>query len=231
MTFEKYKNGFGLLLLIMALAIIWYLGRSYHIDSASIQDSLKKFPLILSVLTYIALYVIVTFFIFFSKDVFWLLGAVLFGAGPSTLFICIAETINAVILFNLSRKFGRAYVENRLAGKYKYLDEKLGRVSFFWLFIFRAAPLIPYRFLDLAAGLTSIKFGRYLVAVVLGSPIKMFWIQYILAGVGEGVFKDPASLTQYFLNNRALFMLSFIYCILIVAVIIKLKYKGKILCL
>lgn len=231
MKLEKYKNELGLLFLIVALAIIWYLGRLYHIDSASIQNYLKKFSLILSALTYIALYVIVTFFIFFSKDLFWLLGAVLFGASLSTLFICIAETINAVILFNLSRKFGRAYVENKLTGKYKYLDEKLGRVSFFWLFIFRAAPLIPYRFLDLAAGLTSIKFGRYLAAVVLGSPLKMFWIQYILAGVGEGVFKDPSSLTQYFLNNRALFMLSFIYCIFIVAVIMKLKYKGKLLCL
>lgn len=231
MSLKKYKNELGFLLLIIALVIIWYLGRSYHIDSAAIQSSLKKFPLLLSAAIYILLYVIVTFFIFFSKDVFWLLGAVLFGAGLSTLFICIAETINAVILFNLSRKLGRAYVEKKLTGKYKYLDEKLGRVSFFWFFIFRAAPFIPYRFLDLAAGLTSIRFRRYLAAVIFGSWLKMFWIQYILAAVRYSIFNDPSRLAEYFLSNRTLFMFSFIYVIFVIAVVMKLKYKGKLLCL
>jgi uncharacterized membrane protein YdjX (TVP38/TMEM64 family) len=126
---------------------------------------------------------------------------------------------------------GRAYVEKKLAGKYRYLDEKLGKVDFFWLFIFRAAPLIPYRFLDLAAGLTSIRFSRYLAAVIFGSPFKMFWIQYILAGVGYSIFKEPLSLVEYFLSNRTLFMFSFIYVIFVIVVIIKLKYKGKFLCL
>jgi len=231
MNSKKNKNELRFILLIIALVIIWYLGRSYHIDSVAIQHSLKNFPLFISGSIYIFLYVVITFFIFFSKDVFWLLGAILFGAGFSTLFICVAETINAFILFFLARNLGRAYVEKKLTGKYKYLDEKLGRVNFLWLFIFRAAPLIPYRFMDLAAGLTSINFRRYLAAVILGSPLKMFWIQYILAGVGYSIFRNPASLVQYFLSNRALFMLSFIYLVFVIAVVMKLKYKGKLLCL
>ena len=231
MSFKKYKNEFSFLLLIIALVVIWYLGKSYHVDSAAIQNSLKNFPIFFSAAIYIFLYVTVTFFIFFSKDVFWLLGAVLFGAGLSTLFICLAESNNAFILFYLARNLGRAYVEKKIAGEYQYLDEKLGRVNFFWLFIFRAAPLIPYRFMDLAAGLTSIKFKRYLVAVILGSPLKMFWIQYILAAVGYSIFRSPAKLVEYFLSNKTLFMFSFIYVIFVIAVIIKLKYKGKLLCL
>jgi len=231
MNFKKYKNDIGFILLVIGLAVIWYLGKSYHIDSSSIQNYLKKFPLFISGTVYVALYIIVTFFIFFSKDVFWLLGAVLFGVGFSTLFICIAESINAFILFYLARNLGRAYVEKKVTEKYKYLDEKLGRVNFFWLFIFRAAPLIPYRFMDLAAGLTSISFRRYLAAVILSSPLKMFWIQYILAGVGYSIFRNPSSLVQYFLSNRTLFIFSFIYVIFVIAVILKLKYKGKLLCL
>lgn len=231
MSFKRYKSELGLLLLIISLAIIWYLGRSYHIDPAEVEGSLKKFPLFLSGAIYITLYVVITFFIFFSKDVFWVLGAVLFGAVFSTLVICLAECINAFILFYLARNLGRGYVEKKVSGKYKYLDEKLGKVKFLWLFIFRAAPLIPYRFMDLAAGLTSIHFRRYFTAVVLGTPLKTFWIQYILAGVGYNIFRNPSSLVQYFLSNRILFIFSFVYIIFIIAVLIKLKYKGKFLCL
>jgi len=231
MVLKNHKQELGFIFLVIALLIIWILGKTYNLDSALIQSSLQKFPIFFSATIYIVLYVVITFFIFFSKDIFWLLGAVVFGAVLSTLFICIAEVINACILFYFSRNLGRGYVQKQLSLKYKYLDEKLGKVNFFWLFIFRAAPLIPYRFLDLAAGLTSIKFRRYLTAVILGSPLKMFWVQYILAGVGYAIFDNPRELVKYFLNDRTLFMFSFIYVILVIALVIKLKYRGKLSCL
>jgi uncharacterized membrane protein YdjX (TVP38/TMEM64 family) len=221
---KRHKHELEFLVLIIAILVIWYLGRYFRIDTQAIQDSLERLPIIYSGIIYIVLYVIVTFFVFFSKDVFWLTGAVLFGPLLSTLFICISETINAFILFYLSRSLGRAYVERQLSERYKKLDEKLAHINFFWLFIFRAAPLIPYRFLDLGAGLTRIHFRRYLAAVILGSPLKMFWIQYILFAVGKNTF-NPYALTEYFLNNRALLIFSLIYVVLVIAVIFKMRLK------
>lgn len=149
----------------------------------------------------------------------------MFGAYYSALFISVAETINAFILFYLARRFGRAYVEKRMSQKYKKLDEKLGRVNFSWLFIFRVAPLIPYRFLDLAAGLTKMSFKKYILAVTLGTPLKMFWIQYVLTGVGNRIFKDPNAVVEYFLGNTTLFMLSFIYLLLVILVVLKMRFE------
>lgn len=226
MGIEKYKHNIEFIILIVFLLLIWYLGRFFRIDTEAIQKSVKGFPLIFGGILYILLYVIVTFFIFFSKDAFWLTAAVLFGAVYSTLFICIAEAINTVILFHLSRCLGRTYVEKKLTKKYRELDEMLGEVSLFWLFIFRVAPLIPYRFLDLAIGLTRIRFRRYFAAVILGTPLKMFWIQYILTNVGKNIFSNPSALVEYFLNNKTLFMFSFIYIILVIAVVLKLKFKD-----
>jgi uncharacterized membrane protein YdjX (TVP38/TMEM64 family) len=154
------------------------------------------------------------------------MAALLFGAAFSTLFICIAETINAYILFYLARRLGRAYVEKSAKGRYKDLDEKLGKISFPWFFIFRGAPLIPYRFLDLAAGLTSIDFRKYIAAVILGSPFKMFWIQYILVGVGRSIFGNPMALVDYFLRNKTLFAFSLIYPLLVIAVAFKIGHKD-----
>ncbi|MFA5145605.1 MAG: VTT domain-containing protein [Candidatus Omnitrophota bacterium] len=222
---KKYKYEIGFLFLIFALALIWYLGKRSYIDTQAIQAALQKFPLFYGGIIYIVLYVTVTFFVFFSKDLFWLMGAVLFGPFLSALFISISEVINAFILFYLARYLGSPYARKRLSKKYNKLDDKLANISFLWLFIFRAAPLIPYRFLDLGAGLTRINFRRYLAAVIFGSPLKIFWIQYVLFSLGKSVF-DPGALAGYFLSNKALFALSLVYIVLVIAVIFKIKAKD-----
>lgn len=175
MDTHKYKSKIKFLFLITAIILIWYLGRFFRIDSAGIESSLKRLPLLFSGILFVLLYCIVTFFILLSKDIFKFMGAVLFGAYLSTIMLLIAEIINACILFNLSRYLGRSFVEKSLRGKYNNLDERLGKgLSFLWLFLFRAVPLIPFRFLDLACALTRVSFRRYLVAVIFGSPLRIF---------------------------------------------------------
>jgi uncharacterized membrane protein YdjX (TVP38/TMEM64 family) len=212
----------GLLVLILVICLFYYLSRYISIDISAIEKSLSTFPLAISAPLYVSLYVIITFLLFFSKDLFWFMGAFLFGPFLSASLICIAEVINAFILFYVARLLGRSYVEKKLSGKYHKLDEKLGKMNIFWLFILRAAPLIPYRFLDLAAGLTSLRFRRYLIAVILGTPIKMFWIQYIIYSVGKNIFNDPSALMEYFLSHKILLFLSFGYIILIIMAVVKM---------
>lgn len=223
---KRYKHEISFLVFVLILLFIWRFGPRLHFNIQEIQEKLSALPLLYAGLLYIVLYVGITFFIFFSKDFFWLMGALLFGAGLSTAFICIAEIINAFILFFLARHLGRSYVEKKLSSRYKHLDEKLGKISFFWLFIFRAAPLIPYRFLDLGAGLTSIRFRKYLMAVILGSPLKMFWIQHILSVVGKNIFTNPYALADYFLFHKSILLFSFFYIILIVMVVAKISSKD-----
>lgn len=225
MYIKKHKHEIEFLLFVLIIFLIWWLGKHYNIDVSSFQKPLERIPVFYSGLIYVVLYVTVTLFLFFSKDVFWLMGAVLFGPALSTLFICIAEVINAFILFYLARRLGRAFIEKSVSEKYRHLDDRLGRISFFWLFIFRAAPLIPYRFLDLGAGLTRINFRKYLTAVILGTPFKMFWIQYILYGVGKNIYRNPYLIVEYFQKNRNLTLFSFVYIILIVMVIYKMRAK------
>lgn len=226
MDISRHKNKIKFLIFISAIILIWYLGRSFHLDAEAIKNSLGKFPVLYSGIIFIILYVTVTFFIWLSKDIFKLIAALIFGAYISTLFIWLAEIINAFILFYLARYLGRNFVEKSLQGKDNNLDERLGKVGFLWLFLFRAVPLIPFRFLDLACGLTKISFRKYLTAVILGSSLRIFWVQYALAGAGEAVFKNPYALSEYLLGNRALFMLSLAYLILVVVVALKIKHKD-----
>jgi len=226
MEAARYKNRIKFLVLIICLILLWYLGGLLRIDTEALGKSLSRFPVLYSAILYVVFYVIVTFFIFFSKDIFWVAGAVAFGAILSTLLVYISEIINALILFHLARYLGRNFVEHHLKKKSENLDDRLANVNFFWLFIIRLVPLIPYRFLDLGVGLTRIHFRRYLVAVLLATPIRAFWVQYILAAVGKNIFNKPELLMNYLLQNKALFIFSLIYLLLVILVAFKLKHKD-----
>jgi len=227
MEAARYKNKIKFLVLIISLILIWYLGRFFQIDTEALGKSLNRFPVLYSGIIYVVLYVIVTFFIFFSKDIFWITGALAYGPYLSTLLVIIAEAINAVILFHLARYLGRNFMEHYLKRKSENLDDRLANVNFFWLFILRLAPLIPYRFLDLGVGLTRIHFRRYFAAVLLATPIRVFWVQYILAVVGKNIFNKPELLVDYLLQNKTLFIFSFIYLVLVILAAFKLRHKPR----
>ncbi len=224
MAFEaKDKNKIKFLVLVSAIALLWFIGGYFNIPAARLENFLIKFPTFYSGVIFIIFYVIVTFFIWLSKDAFRFISAVLFGAYISTFLIFAAEVINAFILFFLSRSLGRDYLESKAGGRYSWLDKKLAGVNFLWLVIFRATPLIPFRFMDLAAGLTRITFRKYLAAVVLGTPLRTFWLQYILAGVGRNMLNNPLAITDYLLLNKNIFVFSFIYLILVIIVALKIR--------
>jgi uncharacterized membrane protein YdjX (TVP38/TMEM64 family) len=229
---NKNHNQIKFLVFITTLILFVILGRYFRVDTATIQNTLRKFSFFYAGILFIILYCGVTFFIWLSKDIFRFVSAILFGAYLSTLLVFIAEVINAFILFFFSRFFGREFVKNSLKGKYENLDARLSQVNFFWLFMFRAVPLIPFRFLDLACGLTGMPFKIYLIAVILGSPLRIFWVQYVLAGLGKSIFNNPYALVEYLLNNKTLFIFSFVYLLLVILVAVKLKggrYGRRIL--
>ncbi|RJO64753.1 MAG: TVP38/TMEM64 family protein [Candidatus Omnitrophota bacterium] len=224
-TGEKTRLRF--LLLALGLLCIWYLGSFFKIDTAGFERTFKGLAPLYGGIAFILLYVGVTFFVWFSKDVFKFLGAFVFGAFVSTYLIWIAESINACILFGLARHLGREFIEKSYGQRHRRFEQKVAGLDFFWLFLFRSVPLIPFRFLDLAAGLTALRFRKYLAAVILGSPLRIFWVQYIIEGVGRGGFNNPSALSCYLLQQKGLLAGSFAYLVLVAIVAVKLiKKKG-----
>ncbi len=216
---------------IAMIVVFWLLGRYFHIEPDTLEGFFNKIPVLYSAGIFILSYVVVTFFIWFSKDVFRVVAAVLFGAYISTIFVFAAEILNAFILFFLSRYLGRGFVEKMAGMSLDGFDKKLEGIGFFWLVMFRLSPLSPFRFMDMAAGLTNIPFKKYLLAVFLGSPLRIFWMQFIFAGVGKSIFYNPQSMvsvmTEYLLANKTVFLFNCIYLILIIIVALKIGRPAK----
>lgn len=213
-------------IIILLLLLIITLGRYFKIDPDNLKQMFLGASFLRSAISYIFMYVAVTFFIWLSKDVFRFIAAVIFGPFISTILVFLAETINAAILFTLSRYLGKSFVDNLLKGTSRGIQDKVSGASVWSIFTLRAVPLVPFRFLDLILGLTRIRLSQYLMIVVLASPSRIFWLQYILAGLGEAALKNPELLISYLLNNKLALIWSFIY--LTLAIILTFKLKRKI---
>ncbi|MCM8782898.1 MAG: VTT domain-containing protein [Candidatus Omnitrophica bacterium] len=214
----KYKELIKFFIFIFLIFSLAMMGRYLRLDQGAIKSYLQKYPFILSGIIFVFLYVVITFFIWLSKDIFRFISAVLFGANLSTLLVFIAEVINAFILFHLSRYMGKEFVEKRIfKDRFSYYKERLERrTAFFSLFLLRATPMVPFRFLDIFMGLSPISFKKYLLAVLLGSPLRIYWLQFILVGLGISIFKEPSQIIYYLATHKIIFIISLVYVILII---------------
>ncbi len=105
-------------LFVAFLFVCFAFGKIFKFDLDSMREFLSAFPIIVSGVIFILLYVVLTFFIWFGpKDVFRLSSAVLFGAYVSTVLVWIAEMINAAVLFIFSRKLGQEFIEQKFRVK------------------------------------------------------------------------------------------------------------------
>lgn len=204
--------------------IIW-LGGVLSANIERIKTILKNTPCIYSSIVFVVLYILANF-VFFAdiKDLLKPIGAVMFGAYISTLLIYIAEVINAFIFFNLSRLLGMKFVERVLKGKFHKFYEKLSNISFRWIFLLRFVPLVPFRVLDVSFGLSKVSFKKYLWAVLLGSPLRIFWIQFILAAIGGF---SVEKMMAYYRGNSIMSAFTLIYFGIAVFIAIKMKHKLK----
>jgi uncharacterized membrane protein YdjX (TVP38/TMEM64 family) len=214
-----------LLLVLIVLALLWF-GTLFHFNDKPWTTFFREIPFPVSATLFVVSYVAVTFFIWFTKDLLKVIGAVVFGPYWSTLFIWLAELVNAFIFFHLSRRLGRAFVEEKFKIRKDHVDkaEKSGGV---WhIFVLRTVPLVPYRFLDLAYGLTSVPFRRYVIVSAVAMPIRIFWLQFIAAGIGSAIF-DHTQVMAYFAKHVVVLRLSFLYLVFSIAAAFFLNKKLK----
>jgi len=215
------KRVLKFILFLTIFSACWYLGRIFKVDIASYQDFLSRFPLFLSGLIFVVLYVGTTTFIWFGpKDVLRISSAILFGTVVSTVFVWIGEMINAVIMFHLSRILGREYVQQRFRVKSQKLDQMKDDSSLLGLIAWRINPLVPFRLMDLGFGLTQVSFRKYFIAIIAISFFRILWLQFILAGIGTNFFDDFSVMLNYFLDNQHVVQYSALYFLAVIVVTI-----------
>jgi len=199
-------------ILIFALA-----GRYLNLDPQTSRAFFSRFPLALSSIIFVVLYVVGTFFIWFGpKDVLRVASLFIFGVVWSSVLVYIGEMLNMVTMFWFSRRLGRPFFDERAPGKWQAMRASMGTTRAPVIFFMKFYPIIPFRFLDLAYGLTTISFLKYAAVSVIAAPIRLYVIQYFLdlmIRFGLTAVQGDAALfmqrylemTQYLVDRPALF--------------------------
>ena len=216
------------------------IGMNWNVDLEKIRASISQFPPFFSGFIFVIFYVFATSFIWVGpKDVFRVLGAIFFGGLLSTLWIFLAEMINAMILFYFSRILGHDYVAAKLGRDSKNLEKIQDKTTILGIMAVRINPLIPFRFIDLGYGLLHVNVTKYLLAIIIVSPVRIFWLQSILAKIGEAhmensgevFFNNPTEAVSNIVQDPFLIMLSACYFLCVIGLtlfaMVYKHYKSK----
>lgn len=220
---EQPKNSFWKFLLLVFLLIAgFFIAKHFQVDLEQYRETFRSYPIIISGPIFIAIYVVTTTLVLVGPhDVLKISSALLFGAKVSTILLSIAELMNASILFGLSRWLGREYVEKKFKWKVKKsMYEPERKTSLLMIMALRLNPLIPFRFLDIGFGLSNVSFAKYFIAILLVSPFRLYWLQMIIEGVGENIFKDMSAVMTYMLDHPEIVRYSSIYFLVVIVLTI-----------
>jgi len=219
---NKSKPLSRFLVLVVVLLIIAIVGVTFSIDEAKIKAFFDKFPIGYAALIFVLLYTLGTFAFWTLKEPLKVIGAILFGAYISTGLIYIAELINGVVFFRLSRLLGKDFVEKKVGGGFKRFYQRLEGMPLIKVMLLRANPLIPYRVFDVGLGLSRISFKKFILAIFIASLPRIFWLQFPLAAMrGFSVEK----MLTYFQQNIAIAVGMFVYIIVVCIVPFFIKQK------
>ncbi len=142
------------------------------VNSAQIKQLLQPLG-IWTPIVYIVIYVLATV-LMLPSTALNLAGGALFGLWWGTLWTSIAAVMAAIATFLFTRTIGRDLVEQKLAGRWRKMNAEIQSGGLFYIFAIRLLPIIPYGLVNLAAGLTSIRFRDYFWGTTLGTVPGLF---------------------------------------------------------
>ncbi len=154
-------------LLVVTTAIALYL--IADIDADRVEAWLNAWG-IWAPIAYVAAYAIATILLLPSTPLN-LAGGALFGLWGGTLWSSIGAIGAALLTFGFARTIGRDWVASRLAGQWEAIDADIRRSGLLYLFAIRLLPILPYGFVNLAAGLTAVTWRDYTIGTSIGTVL------------------------------------------------------------
>jgi uncharacterized membrane protein YdjX (TVP38/TMEM64 family) len=186
MSRARHRLLFGLVGIGIVSAAVYFFDVVSVFRPEIVTEEIARFG-VLAPVVFIAVYVCASV-LFVPGTPLTLLAGVLFGSVYGVVYTVIGATLGAVAMFCVSRFFGRSifaeYVVSRAVSLQRY-DTHIARNGFMTVLLLRFIPLFPFNGLNVAFGLTAVRFSDYVLGTVLG--IIPGSIAYVVLGhsIGE----------------------------------------------
>lgn len=130
-------------------------------------------------------------FVLFPVTLMSLLTAAVFGSLWGPVYGMTGALASAAVMFALGHWAGLKGTRKFLGDRIRSLDAKFKKAGVFGVTIIRLIPIAPYSLVNIAAGISSVRFSDFMLGTFLG---------FLPAFIVKGLVGD--SLTQVFLNPK-----------------------------
>lgn len=163
------KYAFVLFVLAIITALCLYLILKDQISLNEFRAGLSHYG-VLAPTIFILFYTVATIFI--PSTPFMALAGILFGFKYGLLYTTIGGFLSAILVFGISRKLGKDWVDQILRNKYLNLIQKynkrLEKGGVADLILLRVAPIMPFNVLNILMGISRISLQNYILGTLLG---------------------------------------------------------------
>src|SRR3989344_5964209 len=163
------KIVFIVFIITMAFCLIAYAIWGQNLSLQELQNTVKDFG-IWAPIAFIAFYTLGTIFI--PSTPFMVLAGLMFGFGEGLLYTIMGGFLNSIVVFEISRRLGKDWVEGILQNKYmKKLgdyNKRLESGAIWDLIILRILPIMPFNVLNILMGVSRIKTRDYIFGTLIG---------------------------------------------------------------
>ena len=123
---------------------------------------------ITTVAGFMAIYIIQTALSLPGAAILSLAAGAIFGSVAGTVYAVFAASIGATLAFLVTRYLLRDMVLDRFGSKLEGMNTELEQRGFNYLLFLRLVPLFPFFLINLAAGLTRLPVGTFVLGTLLG---------------------------------------------------------------
>jgi uncharacterized membrane protein YdjX (TVP38/TMEM64 family) len=173
-----------------ALGLQHYLSLGYLAESRTALKAYVSEHRLLSIATFMAVYVLAVAFSFPAATVLTVFGGFLFGWMTGGPLVVLSATIGASILFLAARSAFGDFLRKKVAGRAAALADGFRKDAFSYLLVLRLAPVFPFFLINIASALFDVPLRTFVLATFVG--IIPGTLAYAFLGEGVDSVLDAA---------------------------------------
>lgn len=209
---NRKKRYIVVLIILLVISFLLFMSdqfKSYLTDPSLLKEFILSFGPV-APLAFILLQVLQSIFPMMPGQILIVVAGALFGVGMGSLYCLIGLSIGLTLVFFLSRRYGRSFVQKWIGiQQLRKFDEFIRQHhEVYAILLARLLPLFPNDVVSFGAGITRMKFKHYFFVSILALIPIVLSLSFVGAQFTAGISAKTIVITVLILTA---FVLSFAY--------------------
>ena len=171
---ELLKRWFPLVLILIFMGAAYQQGLHEYISLELLKENkeiLKEVVMgspVASALKFIGLYIVFVALSLPAATLLTLAGGFLFGAWLGTLYVVVAATIGATVIFIVARSSLGQTLREKAGNLYEKIEKNMKENAIGYLFFMRLVPIFPFFLVNIVPALFNVRTSIYIVTTFFG---------------------------------------------------------------